>query len=267
MAIDIEAIKKIVLAAGELCLIYYGRVSTSIKADLSVVTEADAAVEDFLKLALTGLAPAYGYIGEETEESRAPAPGETHSWVVDALDGSRAFAVGLPLWTPAVCLLRGDKPVAGAAFNPITRELFWCGEDTPAYCNDEPLQPRYVDAVKTNTVVLGPTSHHLAFRVDFPGRVYCLGAPIYQLCLVAKGVAQGFFFDASVNLWDLALPALLLERAGAKLVYASGRPVAVAELMDRRRVPEPIFAGGAAMIDVLRRHVCLTRSSPRAEQG
>ena len=68
MTIDIEAIKQIVIDAGKLALIYYGRVSASVKYDQSIVTEADAAVEDYLKLALTGLAPEYGYIGEETEE-------------------------------------------------------------------------------------------------------------------------------------------------------------------------------------------------------
>ena len=255
MAVDIEAIKKIVLAAGELSLIYYGRVSASVKADLSIVTEADVAVENFCKLALTGLAPHYGFIGEETEGTHPPAFGESHCWVVDALDGSRAFSARMPLWTPAVCLLRGDRPVAGAAYNPLTRELFWAAEDTPAYCNDEPLHPRYEKVATANTFILGPTNYHRTFKVDFPGRIYCLGAPIYQLCLVAKGAAEAFFFDPSVNLWDLALPKLLLEKTGAKLVYASGREVVIAELMDRRRVPEPIFAGGAEMVENLRQNI------------
>jgi myo-inositol-1(or 4)-monophosphatase len=262
MSVDIESIKQIVLAAGELALIYYGRVSASVKADLTIVTEADAAVENYLKLALTGLAPGYGYIGEETAESRAPAAGETHSWIVDALDGSRAFAARLPLWTPAVCLLRGGRPLAGAAFNPLTRELFWAAEETPAFCNDEPLRPHYETMAKANTIVLGPTDHHRTFKVEFPGRIYCLGAPIYQLCLVAKGAAQAFFFGPSVNLWDLALPSLLLEKAGAKLVYASGRPVTIGELMDRRSVPEPIFAGGTQMVETLRQHTRFTDGAP-----
>jgi myo-inositol-1(or 4)-monophosphatase len=262
MSVDIEAIKQIVLAAGELSLIYYGRVSASVKADLSIVTEADAAIENYLKLALTGLAPGYGYLGEETEETRPPAAGETHSWVVDALDGSRAFSARMPLWTPAVCLLRGDQPVAGAAFNPLTRELFWAAEETPAYCNDEPLRPKYEKVAKVNTFILGTTNHHRTFKIDFPGRIYCLGAPIYQLCLVAKGSAQAFFFDPAVNLWDLALPALLLEKVGAKLIYASGRAVIIAELKDRRRVPEPIFAGGAEMVENLRHNIVFTGNRP-----
>jgi fructose-1,6-bisphosphatase/inositol monophosphatase family enzyme len=255
MPVAIEDIKRTVVEAGQLALLYYGKVTRSLKADLSVVTEADAAIESFFKLALTGLAPAYGYLGEETEETRPPAPGETHYWVVDALDGSRAFAARMPLWTPAVCLMRGEQPVAGAAFNPASGELFWCDEHGPAYCNDEPLHPAFSAEMKANTFILGPTNHHRTFRIDFPGRIYCLGAPIYQQCLVAKGTAQAFFFDPRVNLWDLAFPSLMLDRAGAILVYASGRPVVLSELMDRRQIAEPLFAGGREMVDALRRRI------------
>lgn len=255
MSVDIAEIRRVVVEAGELALLYSGKVARSLKADLSVVSEADEAVESFMRLALTTLAPGYGYIGEETEDSRPPESGETHAWVVDALDGSRAFVAGLPLWTPAVCLLDGVRPVAGAALNPVTRELFWAGPDGPARVNDEPLHPAYPTELDPNTCILGPTNYHRRFDVDFPGRIYCLGAPIYQLCLVAKGAAAAMFFDPAVNLWDLALPALLLEKVGAVLVYASGRPVDLAELADRGTVPEPIFAGGPELVSILRERI------------
>ena len=260
MPVKITDLKEIVVEAGQLALFYYGKVSKSVKADLSVVTEADAAVENFLRLALTALAPEYGYIGEETEEARPPAAGEEHAWVVDALDGSRAFTAQMPLWVPAVCLMKGDRPVAGAAINPITRELFWADEDGPAFCNDEPLHPKFSAALEANTFIFGPTNHHRTFTVDFPGRIYCLGAPIYQLCLVAKGAVSGLFFDPSVNLWDLAFPSLLFERTGAVMVYASGRPVVLSELMGRSKILEPIFAGGAEMVDLLRQRISHRRS-------
>ncbi|MBI3360284.1 MAG: inositol monophosphatase [Chloroflexi bacterium] len=255
MSVAIADVKQIVAEAGRLALLYYGKVSKSIKADLSVVTEADAAVENFLKLSLTALAPQYGYIGEETEETRPPAPDEDHAWVVDALDGSRAFTARMPLWMPAVCLLKGGRPVAGAAVNPVTDELFWADETGPAFCNDEPLHPTFSAAMEPNTFIFGPTNHHRTFTVDFPGRIYCLGAPIYQLCLVAKGAVSALFFDPSVNLWDLALPSVLFERTGAVLVYASGRPVDIPELIGSGKIPEPIFAGGAEVVDVLRKRI------------
>ncbi|MFQ5796988.1 MAG: inositol monophosphatase family protein [Candidatus Bipolaricaulia bacterium] len=255
MSVKIADVKQIVAEAGRLALLYYGKVSKSIKADLSVVTEADAALENFLRLSLTALAPQYGYIGEETEETREPEPGEEHSWVVDALDGSRAFSARMPLWMPAVCLLKGNRPIAGAAINPVTNELFWADEEGPAFCNDEPLEPTFSAELKPNTFILGPTNHHRTFKIDFPGRVYCLGAPIYQLCLVAKGAATALFFDPAVNLWDLAFPSILLERTGAVLVYASGRPVVIEELMDRRKIPESIYAGGAEVVYILRKRI------------
>lgn len=255
MSIQIGEIRRVVEGAGQVALRHYGNVIGSVKADLSMASEADAAVEDFLRSSLTALAPAYGYIGEETAESRPPADGETRAWVVDALDGSRAFVAGMPLWMPAVCVLDGDRPVAGAALNPVTRELFWADEQGPAFCNEEPLREASPAALAPNTLIFGPTNHHRTFAVDFPGRIYSLGAPIYQLCLVAKGAVAGLFFDPAVNLWDLALPSLLLERTGAVLVYASGRPVDLAELRGREKVPEPLFAGSPEMVEILRQRI------------
>ena len=251
----IEDIRRVVEEAGQLALRYYGKVTRSIKADLSVVSEADAAVESFLRSSLINLAPGFGYIGEETEESWPPDPGETRSWVVDALDGSRAYVARLPLWTPTVCLLDGDRPIAGAALNPMTGELFWAEAEGPAYCNEEELRPTYSTELEPNTLIIGPTNHHRTFDVDFPGRIYALGAPIYQLCLVARGAVSGMFFDPAVNLWDLALPTLLFQKTGAVLIYASGRPVELAELMDRRMIAEPIFAGGPEMVEILRERI------------
>jgi len=256
VAVAIADMKRVVMEAGQLALTYYGKVSGSVKADLTVVSEADAAVEDFLRSALTALAPGYGYIGEETADSRPPAAGETRAWIVDALDGSRAFVAGMPLWMPAVCLMSGDRPLAGAAVNPATGELFWAAEEGAAYCNDEALpQATSPAALEPNTFIFGPTNHHRTFAVDFPGRIYSLGGPIYQLCLLAKGAVAGLFFDPAINLWDLALPSLLLSRTGAVLVYASGRPVDLAELMGRAKIPEPIFAGSPGMVALLRERI------------
>ena len=255
MSVAIADIRRVVIAAGQLALGYYGRVTGSLKADQSVVSEADAAVEDFLRSSLTALAPGYGYIGEETAESRPAAPGETRAWVVDALDGSRAFVAGMPLWMPAVCLLDGDRPIAGAAVNPITNELFWADEAGPAFCNEAPLRPLLTAELAPNTFIFGPTNYGRTFTVDFPGRIYCLGAPIYQLCLLAKGAVAGLFFDPAVNLWDLAFPALLLDRLGGVLVYASGRPVELAALVGRDKIPEALYAGSPEMVEILRRRI------------
>jgi myo-inositol-1(or 4)-monophosphatase len=259
MSVAIGDIRQIVTQAGQLALGYYGKVIGSVKADQTIVSDADGAVEEFVRSSLTALAPGYGYIGEETAESRPGAAGETRAWVVDALDGSRAFVAGMPLWMPAVCLMDGDRPIAGAAINPVTNELFWADVDGPAWCNDVPLRARPSATLEPNTFIFGPTNHARTFASDFPGRIYCLGAPIYQLCLLAKGAVSGLFFDPSVNLWDLAFPSLLLDRVGAVIVYASGRRVDLGELVGRDKVPEALYAGSPEMVEILRQRI-----TPRA---
>ncbi|MBI4263685.1 MAG: inositol monophosphatase [Acidobacteria bacterium] len=254
-SIDIADVKEVVREAGQLALLYYGKVSKSLKADLSVVTEADAAIEGFLRMSLTALAPDFGYIAEDTEQLREPGAGEDRCWVVDALDGTQAFAAGLPNWTPAVCIMKGSRPIAGAAVNPITRELFWTDEGGPAYCNDEILQPDLSVELEPNTLIFAPTNHHRILRVDFPGRLYSLGPPIYQLCLLAKGTVKGLVYSPTLALWDLALPVLMLQKTGAIVMHLSGQPVDLSTLMDRSTVPEPIVAGSAEMVAILRQRV------------
>jgi myo-inositol-1(or 4)-monophosphatase len=259
---EIDEIKQIVTSAGKQALPYHGKVSKSFKSDMSIFTEADAAIENFLHEALTELKPNYGYISEEDDENQPPLDGERHSWVVDALDGTLAFQAKIPLWTPAVCVLDGTVPVAGAAYNPVTDELFWADRTGPGFCNNDPLKPEYSAELERTTFLFGPTNYHKLFRVEgFPGRIYCLGAPIYQLCLTARGAVSAMFFNPAVRIWDLAFPALLLERAGAQLIYASGNPVTLPDLMDRSVVPEPFFAGGAEMIERLRNEIVIYTGS------
>lgn len=256
MGVAISTIKEVVREAGQLALLYHGKVSKSFKADLTIVTEADKAIEDFLRVSLTSIAPDFGYISEEDEEIQAPAPGEEYSWVVDALDGTLAFQAQIPIWTPAVCVLKGNVPVAGAAYNPITDEMFWADLQGPGFCNDDPLQPTYSAELERTTFLFGPTNYHKLFQVEgFPGRIYCLGAPIYQLCLTARGAVSAMFFNPAIKIWDLALPFILLDRVGAALVYASGKPVDISDLMDRSTVPEPVFAGGVEMVNLLRQQI------------
>jgi myo-inositol-1(or 4)-monophosphatase len=255
MSFNIEEVLEIVEEAGQLALLYYGKVSRTLKSDMTIVTEADEAIENFLKVSLTALAPDYGFIGEETEENKEPANGETRSWVVDALDGTMAFAAGISIWTPAVHIVDGSKPIAGACINPVTDELFWADEEGGAYCNGSPLQVNPSTSLERNSIIIGPTNHHQLYKVDFPGRIYSMGAPIYQLCQTAKGTVPAMFFNPAIYIWDLVLPSLLIERAGGVLVYESGRPVDIAELMDRSRVPETVFAGNKEMVDILRQQV------------
>jgi myo-inositol-1(or 4)-monophosphatase len=96
---------------------------TERKGDLSPVTEADRAAEQAMRTVLAGKFPQHGILGEEFGLERAEA---RLRWVLDPIDGTRAFITGRPLFGTLVGLLDGDRPVLGVIDQPITGER-WVG--------------------------------------------------------------------------------------------------------------------------------------------
>ena len=91
--------------------------------DNSPVSDADIAVNNLLKERLAALAPAAGWLSEETEDS-LPGRAMTTAWIVDPIDGTRAFISGRPDWTISVALVEHDRPVLAALYAPVTEEMF-----------------------------------------------------------------------------------------------------------------------------------------------
>ena len=89
----------------------------------SPVTEADIAIDRFLRERLTRLAPDAGWLSEETEDgsARLSAP---RLWIVDPIDGTRAFVAGRTDWCVSVALVENGRPVAAAVFAPIEDGLY-----------------------------------------------------------------------------------------------------------------------------------------------
>ena len=98
-------------------------------ADYDPVTEADREAERSMRAVLADLAPAHGVLGEEFPET----PGDgTHRWVLDPVDGTRAFVCGVPVWTTLIGMERDGAPVLGVIDQPVTGERWWGAEGLPA---------------------------------------------------------------------------------------------------------------------------------------
>jgi len=91
--------------------------------DNSPVSEGDIAVNNLLRTRLTALAPAAGWLSEETEDSFAGRSMAT-AWIVDPIDGTRAYITGRADWTISVALVDGGRPVLAALYAPVTDEMF-----------------------------------------------------------------------------------------------------------------------------------------------
>src|SRR5215475_913673 len=90
--------------------------------DNSPVTEGDIAVNEFLHTQLTALVPGAGWLSEETQES--PESGLPLYWIVDPIDGTRAYISGRADWTISVALAEYGRPLIGALYAPTTDEMF-----------------------------------------------------------------------------------------------------------------------------------------------
>ena len=109
--------------AGSLALqTFRGNPKSWIKGKSSPVSEADLAVDALLRERLLALRDA-GWLSEETEDDPARL-GRKEVWVVDPIDGTRAYLAGSPDWTISVALVSGGRPVLGALYAPVTDELF-----------------------------------------------------------------------------------------------------------------------------------------------
>ncbi|MFO1147671.1 MAG: 3'(2'),5'-bisphosphate nucleotidase CysQ [Alsobacter sp.] len=224
----IEEARRSTRDAGQLALGYFRHGSdttaeVSFKAGGSPVTEADLAVDALLKERLTALAPDFGWLSEETEDNPARLA-RRRVWIVDPIDGTRAFARGDTDWTIAVGIVEDGVPVAGFVYAPVPDEFFEASAGAPALRNGERIRATDREGL-SGARLAGPKPmlDRLAGRAAFDRapRVHSLA---YRIIHVADGRIDGGLAGGRSHDWDLAAAHAVLLAAGGVLVDGFGRP-------------------------------------------
>jgi len=127
------------LEAGKLALSMRAGVKHWKKDANSPVSEADIAADRLLRERLAALAPAYGWLSEETAD-RPDRLAERRVWIVDPIDGTRAYLAGDPDWSVSVALVEDGRPLAAALYAPASEELFVASAAGGATRNGRPLR-------------------------------------------------------------------------------------------------------------------------------
>jgi len=111
------------------------------------VTDADIAVNDYLLKTLMTARPDYGWLSEETKDdhSRHSCP---RTFVVDPIDGTRAFIDRKPNFAICVAVIEAGRPIAAALYNPLRDEMFTARLGGGAYLNGTPITPSNRDEIK-----------------------------------------------------------------------------------------------------------------------
>ena len=215
--------------------------------DHSPVSEADIAVNQFLHMQLTELAPDAGWLSEETQD--LPASGLPLNWIVDPIDGTRAYISGRADWSISVALAERGRPVIAALYAPTTNEMFLAARSGGATLNGAPIRTVPGDTL-AGARVAGPKRYLERLSALVPG--IAIQPKVHSLALRIARVAQGIFEAAIASGgshdWDLAAADLLVHEAGGAFTDLLGRPL---------KYNEPQSAHGALIAAGNSRHAAL----------
>lgn len=240
-----------------------GEVQAEFKAGHDPVTEADRAVDAVLRQNL--LREGEGWLSEESADDLSRLDKE-RVWVVDPLDGTREFVMGLPEFCVSIGYVENGKPVAGGIYNPATQEKFLGAIDTGVLYNGKTARPSQRSSLEGALVLASRSEVKRGEWKPFENAVFTvrpMGSVAYKLALVSAGLADVTFTLSPKNEWDVV--------AGAALVKSAGGFVSTLERTDltaNRRDPllSGLLASGPLLKDellsLLETHIRLAESAP-----
>lgn len=225
---DLALILDAAREAGELATaLRRGGLDVQYKDGASPVTNADLAADALLKSRLGAARPSYGWLSEETADN-AERLGCRRLFVVDPIDGTRAFLKDRPWWAVSIAVVEDGQPLAGVVVAPQLEESYSAIAGGGAWLNGQPIRASGVRAVEGCGMVGDPRMFaHPAWPSPWPQmRIEQRNSTAYRMCLVASGA-----FDAALALvakadWDLAAADLIGREAGAYVGDHTGQPFA-----------------------------------------
>jgi len=216
---DLKLLRSVAREAGDLALDYFERASlhTWDKAKGHPVTEADIAVNRLIRERLMAARPDYGWLSEESKRAEATLTAK-RVWIVDPIDGTRAFMRGEPYWCIGLGVIERNHPRVGVVFAPSLKEFYYARSGGGAYLNRDQIRvSACAQEAGCRLISNQGMLTHPGRKVPWPKVNLAQPKPnatLLRLCWVASGR-----FDAVLTLWrksdwDLAPGALLVQEAG-----------------------------------------------------
>jgi myo-inositol-1(or 4)-monophosphatase len=194
------------------------------KAGGSPVTEADIGVDTFLHVRLAALLPDAAWLSEETADDTIRLS-RRFVWVVDPIDGTRAYMAGSPDWAVCVALLDEGRPVLGVVHAPAGATTYTAVSGGGAASNGKPVQASGLTSL-AGARIAGPRPmlDALARHENFIAADKIPSLAL-RLTRIADGTIDAGLVSPDARDWDLAAADLILKEAGGRVVTAEGEPV------------------------------------------
>ncbi len=222
-------------AAGELIRPYFRkRIEVTDKGPAGFydpVTEADRRAEETIRELIRSHYPQDGILGEEFGEVPGPS---SYRWVLDPIDGTRAFIAGQPLWGTLIALEHRGKPVLGVLDQPFLRERFVGTDDQTIFSHPggtSKLRTRSCPSLSDAVICTTHTMLHFKekereqyFRVERACRLSRYGGDCYAYALIAMGFVD-LVIETDLKRWDVAAIIPIIEGAGGVVSDWNGDPI------------------------------------------
>lgn len=232
MDISIDFMRRMAAAAAAETLPRFraqGAVANKEATSFDPVTEADREAERVLRALISAEYPGHGILGEEHGSENISS---RHVWVIDPIDGTRAFISGLPVWGTLVGLTEDGDAVAGMMSQPFTGELFYANASGSHY--EGPGGPRKLATRKTTSLAeatLFTTTPHLFKgearkrydQFEQQVRLARYGTDCYAFAMVASGSVD-IVADPGLKPYDIVALIPIIEKAGGVVTTFDGGP-------------------------------------------
>ena len=239
--------------AGQIALKYFrGSIKSWTKGHDSPVSEADIAVDEFLRARLSR--EGFGWLSEESQDDRTRLSAK-RLFIVDPIDGTRSYLAGREDWSIVAAVVDKGRPVAAAVYAPVDDELYLAASGEGATRNGSRIATTGGSAL-AGARIAGPKSMLDRLTAIDPKTIH--EPKIHSLALrmtrVAEGRIDAAFASINAYDWDLAAADLLVHEAGGAMTNLTGEAL-VYNLHDP--VHGAILAAGrdrhASMLDLVRK--------------
>jgi len=226
---ELQAALAAARAASEVIRAFYQKSpGVRLKPDASPVTEADVLSEEAIRATLIERFPDYGFYGEETGQH---AMQSDNVWLVDPIDGTKAFVREIPFFSTQIALMRAGKLVLGVSSAPLFGELAWAEEGGGAFLNDRPIRVSRVAALADAAISTGnlrsaigtPRWQRLGELIARAGYSRGYGDFVHYH-LLARGAIE-IVIESNVNILDIAALTVIVRQAGGTFTDLEGNAV------------------------------------------
>lgn len=195
-------------------------VTNKLDASFDPVTEGDQQAERVIRNLIQQHYPTHGIVGEEFGST---LPEAAFQWIIDPIDGTRAFISGLPVWGTLIGLYHDGQPIAGVMDQPFTRERYMAIDGTSSLMVGRETETAITTSAveQLSRATLMTTSPHIFngnedagyFAVEEQVKLFRYGCDCYAYCMLASGNVD-IVIESGLNIYDIAALIPIIEGAG-----------------------------------------------------